>query len=476
MTSHYLDQDFPTVSRSGSRRAPRKAVTAAAPNCQLPKNRPAETSPAATLPPAPAAVPTTTVLKRGHFISFAALFTFTVLLYTRPSELYPSPVTASLALVAGLVTLAFFVPTQLALEGNLTALPREVKFVLLFALTGVASIPLALNRAEAWETFSSTFIRCVVIFVVIVNVARTKSRLNALLYLALGVSVWLSCGAINDYRLGLLTVEGYRVAGRGGGIFGNSNDMALFLVTMVPIAIALLLRTRMLLAKAVFGSTVLLMTAAIVLTYSRGAFIGLVVALGFLAWQFGNRRRLEILVAGSVFVIGFLLLAPGGYGLRLASIVLPSLDPVGSAEARRGELMRSLYVALRHPLFGIGMGNYAPEMSYRGLVTHNSYTQVAAEMGLAALYCYGMFIIAPLRKLRQLARETLGVPANADFYYLTVGLQAALLGYLVCSFFASVAYLWYVFYLVGYAVCLRRLYEHETGKQVEVSQRRMLST
>src|SRR5262249_15260615 len=130
----------------------------------------------------------------------------------------------------------------------------------------------------------------------------------------------------------------------------------------------------------------------------------------------------------------------------------------------------------RHPLFGIGMGNYAPEMSYRGLVTHNSYTQVAAEMGLAALYCYGMFIIAPLRKLRQLARETLGVPANADFYYLTVWLQAALLGYLVCSFFASVAYLWYVFYLVGYAVCLRRLYEHETGKQVEVSQRRMLST
>src|SRR5215813_7897554 len=198
MTSHYLDQDFQTVSRPRSRRAAKQAVTSAAPDRQVPINRPAETPTPATL--RPAAAEATTVLKRGHFISFAALFTFTVLLYTRPSELYPSPVTASLALVAGLVTLAFFVPTQLALEGNLTALPREVKFVLLFALTGVASIPLALNRAEAWETFSSTFIRCVVIFVVIVNVARTKSRLNALLYLALAVGVWLSCGAINDYR------------------------------------------------------------------------------------------------------------------------------------------------------------------------------------------------------------------------------------------------------------------------------------
>jgi hypothetical protein len=118
------------------------------------------------------------------------------------------------------------------------------------------------------------------------------------------------------------------------------------------------------------------------------------------------------------------------------------------------------------------MGNYAPEMSYRGLVTHNSYTQVAAEMGLAALYCYTMLIVEPLRKLRQLARETFSVSANSNFYFLAIGLQAALLGYLVCSFFASVAYLWYAFYLVGYAVCLRRLYENETGKQIEVSKRR----
>jgi len=117
-------------------------------------------------------------------------------------------------------------------------------------------------------------------------------------------------------------------------------------------------------------------------------------------------------------------------------------------------------------LLGIGMGNYASEMSYRGLVTHNSYTQVAGEMGVAALVCYTMFVVTPLRKLGKIARETLGAEPNSHFYYLAVGLQASLLGYLVCSFFASVAYLWYVYYLVGYAVCLRRIYESETGKAV----------
>ena len=34
---------------------------------------------------------------RGHMFSYIALFAFTVVLYARPSELYDSPVTASMA-------------------------------------------------------------------------------------------------------------------------------------------------------------------------------------------------------------------------------------------------------------------------------------------------------------------------------------------------------------------------------------------
>ncbi len=404
-------------------------------------------------------------LKRGHVFSYAALFLFTIVLYARPAEIYPSGLTASIALIVGVLTLGVFIPSQFALEGSLTARPREAILVVLFCLAGLLSIPLAIDPAQAWHEFSDTFIRCIVIFVVLVNVVRTEKRLNGLLLLALVTGTWLSLGAINDYRLGLMTVEGYRAGGRGGGIFGNSNDMALFLVTIVPIAIALLLRSRSLPRKFLFGGCAVLMVAGIVLTYSRGGFIGLLVALGFFAWKGGRRHRVEIVVAGLLIVAAFLALVPG-YALRLASIIFPSLDPVGSSEARSGELLRSLYVAIRHPLLGIGMGNYAPQMSYRGLVTHNSYTQVAAEMGAAALVCYTMFVVTPLRKLGQIARETFGTKANSHFYYLAVGLQASLVGYMVCSFFASVAYLWYVYYLVGYAVCLRRLYESETGKAV----------
>jgi len=155
----------------------------------------------------------------------------------------------------------------------------------------------------------------------------------------------------------------------------------------------------------------------------------------------------------------------------LLSILMPGLDPNGSADARRGELLRSIYVALRHPLFGIGMGNYQPNMSYNGLVTHNSYTQVASELGMIALLLYLMFIVTPLRRLGQIARQSFAAKQDSQFYYLALGLQASLIVFMVSSFFLSVPFAWNVYYLVGYAVCFRRIYEAETGKLVVVEKR-----
>lgn len=417
-------------------------------------------------------VSTATYLRPGHVFSYATLFLFTAILYARPAEFYPSRLTASIALIVGTATIVFFLPTQLSLEGSVTARPRELHLILLFSLTALLSIPLAINRPVAWQEFSGTFIRCVVIFIVMINVVRTESRLRGLMFLALTAAIWLSLEAINDYRLGVMKVEGYRASGRGTGIFGNTNDMALHLVTILPIAVALMFGAKGAGRRVFYGACSALIIGAIVLSYSRGAFLGLVVIFIFFTVRLGGRHRLEILLGVLGVALLVVLLAPSGYGGRLLSIFDSSLDPGGSADARRGELFRSIYVALRHPMLGIGMGNYQPEMSYRGLVTHNSYTQVAAELGTSALVFYLMFIVSPLRKLGQIARETFSARRSSPFYYLAVGLQASVIAYMVSSFFLSVAFNWYVFYLIGYAVCLRRLYESETGKFVVVENRK----
>ncbi|HUS13341.1 MAG TPA: O-antigen ligase family protein, partial [Pyrinomonadaceae bacterium] len=247
-------------------------------------------------------------------------------------------------------------------------------------------------------------------------------------------------------------------AGVIGGMFGNPNDMALHLVTMVPIAIALLFSRRNPFAKIIYLLCAILLVAGIVVSFSRGGFLGLLGAGGVLAWKLGRQNRLVVAMCVVTAAIALFLFAPGDYGSRLSTITDVSSDLTGSSMARYALLMRSLLVSLRHPLLGIGMDNFH-HLALSESVSHNAFTQVSAEMGLTALVIYIWFIVAPLRRLRMIERESFETRKTSRFYHLAVGLQAALVGYMVASFFASVAYQFYVYYLVGYAVCTRRLYE-----------------
>jgi O-antigen ligase len=397
--------------------------------------------------------------RRGHALSYAGLFLFTVILYFRPYELIPALAGfTSMAFWVAVPTLIIFFITQFARAGNLTARPREVNIVLLFVVTALLSIPLAINRAEAWNEFDGTFDRAVLMFIVMVNVVRTERRLRALLWLVLAISCFLAASAIQDYRAGILAVQGERVAGVVGGMFGNPNDLALHLVTMIPIAVAFFFMKRNPLTKLLCVIATALLVAAIVVTFSRGGFLGLLGAGGVLAWKLGRRHKLAVGACILAAAIGFFVLAPGEYAARLGTITNVSADVTGSSSQRQQLLIRSLMVTAQHPLLGVGMGNFHI-VSIHELVSHNAYTQVSAEMGLAAVALYIWFMVAPLRRLRAIERETYAARRASRFYYLAVGLQAALVGYMVSSFFASVAYNFYVYYLVGYAVALRQLYE-----------------
>jgi O-antigen ligase len=284
------------------------------------------------------------------------------------------------------------------------------------------------------------------------------------MFLGIAVGVVLSVGAVNDYRLGRVAVaEGERVAGVVGGMFGNPNDMALHLVTMIPLAVGLLFSTRNVLAKPLYAVSVLLMVGGTIASFSRGAFLGLLGATVVLAWKQGRRNRLLMIVLVAVFVVALVALAPGEYTDRLSSI--GSVNRDASSSSRRDLLVRSIIIAVYNPVFGVGIGNFH-FVSIRELVSHNSYTQVAAEMGLAAALIYISFIVVPLRRLRAIEHATYAARRGSRIYYLSVALQASLVAFMIGSFFGSVAYQFSVYYLVGYAVALRRIYETQTGAEV----------
>jgi O-antigen ligase len=252
-------------------------------------------------------------------------------------------------------------------------------------------------------------------------------------------------------------METRRIVGRIKGLFENSNDLALHLVSMIPIAVALGLNGRNPLKKLVYFGITGLMVGGVIVTFSRGGFIGLVAATVVLVRRLGKKNRVATTAALAFAVILFVALAPGAFSARLSTIFNSAADITGSASQRTEVLKRSVWVALRYPVFGVGIGNFRHK-SPRNLETHNAYTQVAAEMGLAAMVVYIMFLVHPIRRMRLIEKESLAHPDRRRFYYLSIGLQASLIGFMFSSFFGAVAYQWYVYYLVGYAVCLHRLF------------------
>lgn len=406
-------------------------------------------------------------IRKGHMMTFVCLYLFTVMVYFRPYETLPGlGFLSGTAVYFAVITLAFYIPLQLSTEGNLTILSTEVKAILALTFIAIVTIPIAKDPTTAWTIFNDPFIKAVLMFIVMVNVVRTRERLMTLMWLSFGMGIYLAYNAIEMYFEGRFTVEDYRVSvNTNNGMFSNPNEMALHFVMMGPIALTLGLANKGVWRLIYFCITVMFVAANMV-TFSRGGFIGLLATAGLLAWKLGRRYRLKVSIASIIGGIIMIAAAPGNYGLRMLSIFVPSLDPVGSSDQRKDLLERSILVTARNP-WGIGIGNF-PLVGYFNLQSHNAFTQVSSELGILGLIAYLVFMISPYRKLSAIERQRFDENRSDWFYYVSIGLQVSIIGYMVSSFFASVAYNWFIYYGIAYAVAFRRVYAIENGLAKEV--------
>ncbi len=93
------------------------------------------------------------------------------------------------------------------------------------------------------------------------------------------------------------------------------------------------------------------MVAAVTVTYSRSGFLGLIAVVVVLAWKLGRRNRLTFMLLLLVGGVLFIALAPGNYGLRLASIFVPGLDPKWLPRRTLGFVYEVAHRRLTLPLF-----------------------------------------------------------------------------------------------------------------------------
>jgi O-antigen ligase len=390
--------------------------------------------------------------------AFAGLWLFTFLLYARPNDLLPG-IFGEFLLVkqVAILTVLIYLVSVLNAGKSITIWPLELRMLCSIVLLGMLFMPFATSAQDTIDVFSETLFKIVLIFVLIINLVTSHKRLCSLLKVMLICGVGIATGAIMDFLSGKYTKG--RIAGTNGGMFENPNDLASALALLIPLAVALAL-TRKGVSRLSYIVCALVLSLGVLMTLSRGGFLGLV-ALGIVLLKRLRPRYFLAWTAAALLVI-FAVTIIMGSGNRLSTILDPVTDETGSAQQRQLILQRAALVAVRHSLIGVGMGNFH-HYSLGELRAHNAYLEVWAELGMAGLIAYLTLIFAPFQSLRALELKTVGAQdeMSRDGYYLSVGLQATLAAYIVCSFFASLEYQWLLYYPVAFSVALRAIHNRE---------------
>ena len=393
---------------------------------------------------------------RGQDFAYAGLILFTVLLYLRPNEVLPIGTFPIVKIITIGTLVAFFVE-RFGQGGSISVMPKPFKYLLAVAGLAILSIPLGLDSENSYTAFTDLFLKILLVFLLTINVVSSFRRLQLLMEVTVLSAAVVGLLTLFDYAQGKNLVEGGRATGALGGIFRNPNDLALALNVLLPIAFTLGLSRRNQFSKLLYFLSAAVFAMTIAATQSRSGFVTIVLAGLFFLIQLGRRYPAAWAVA-ALAAVAFLASGPG----RIFTIFDAADGDSTAAESgsTRWELVkRGIEVAGANPvrwLFGVGLDNFRI-VSIKDLVSHNAYLQVFNEIGLPAFIFYVLFLVSVIGIAGRIVKRYQKERGYRQVWLTAVGIQAALVAYVVGSFFASVAFQWYVYYPAAFAVCLQQL-------------------
>ncbi len=250
--------------------------------------------------------------------------------------------------------------------------------------------------------------------------------------------------------------------GRLAALF-DPNYFAAALIPAIIVAVFLAATPRRRSVRLLAACVVAIDLTAFVLTQSRGGVVGLAAAIVAAVAAAGRARpRLLVVLLALVAVgIGYYTVDPPSHFAGTLSAGF-----AGASSGRSDEWRIGLRMVGGHPVAGVGLGNFSTnepsyavqtlDLSYVRLVVtdrlaaHNSYLEVAAELGLVGLALFLAIVLLPVR----LAARALGALGRAEhpLEFHARGLVAGAVGMLVAYVFLSAQYekqLWLVLALLA---------------------------
>lgn len=305
----------------------------------------------------------------------------------------------------------------------------------------------------------STVMKVMLMTLVTMMLIRDREQIQRL--------VWVLVVSLGFYGVkgGIFTIASggtMMVWGPGKSIIGGNNEIALALVMTIPLMHYLQTLTERKLVRHGLTAAMGLSALAALGTYSRGAFLAIVVMAAFLAAKSRYKIRIGILVLASLpLMIGFM---PDKWSSRMDTILEYQTD--GSANGRINAWWMAFNLAKDRPLVGGGFEIYEPQFFMRYApnpddvhAAHSIYFQALGEHGFVGLGLFLLLALLTWRTGNWIIRHTEKMDDLKWAHDLAKMIQVSLVGFAVGGAFLSLLYFDVPYYLMAILVATRVLVE-----------------
>jgi O-antigen ligase len=259
----------------------------------------------------------------------------------------------------------------------------------------------------------------------------------------------------------------------GTGLY-ETNYFAANLVLVIPLAFAIASLQGDLWRRRLWFGAAAVLVLELLLTASRGGFLGLVVAASVYAYR---RRGLLATVGGLAAIIVAALVLPTGLADRALATIGMAEQPPGLEESNRAHIAlfwAGLRMVADAPFIGVGPENfkalslaYAPDLN-QAYIAHNTFLELAAELGLPVLAIFLLMMVQVLRTLGRAARED-GDREARELARWAEGLRCGLVGFMVSGGFISAQYEKMFWVVVFVSIVIHRMLEARRREQARAA-------
>lgn len=392
-------------------------------------------------------------------LALLPLYLWTFVHIGRPQDIFPFLFKLHLGKVfAGLTIFAYFA-TLKKTNQEILIMP-EVKLFIALVLLMILSGSFGVYPRLSFNFLTGDFYKSIIYFLILVKVLTTIKDVERLAWTTVISATAMALASVSTGQAG---------AGRVSiGTMYDPNDFAMMLVTSLPFVLFFFLRTKGLI-KVFSSASIILILLAIILTQSRGGFIGLgVVITAFLFSQSYEKQVFRKIALVMLLCFLFCGLASENYWDRIQTIWTG--DDQGSGRVILYK--RSLKLMLENPILGTGVGCFVSaygralenkqfhpvgsEYDWKWKTAHNAFLQIGVELGFPGLVIYLILIYYTIRNFSETKRLS-KIKGLKDVHTYANMFKVSLMGFLVCSFFLSKAYSASFFLILAVSTVLRRI-------------------